>query len=103
MSSTKQVTTSTLISSGYKSPVGRLTLVASAQGLRAILWPNDDPRRVPGVADAKKGSNPIIESTTHQLDEYFAGTRHEFDVPLDAVGTEFQHSVWQVLRSISYG
>ena len=91
------------MSSGYKSPIGRLTLVASAQGLRAILWPNDDPRRVPGVADAKKGSNPVIESTIRQLDEYFAGTRHEFDVPLDAVGTEFQHSVWQVLRSIPYG
>lgn len=93
----------TLISSGYKSPVGRLTLVASDQGLRAILWPNDDPRRVPGVADAKKGSNSVIESTTQQLDEYFAGTRHDFDVPLDAVGTEFQQSVWQVLRSIPYG
>jgi methylated-DNA-[protein]-cysteine S-methyltransferase len=58
---------------------------------------------VPGVADAKKGSNSVIESTTQQLDEYFAGTRHEFDVPLDAVGTEFQQSVWQVLRSIPYG
>ena len=77
--------------------------MASAQGLRAILWPNDDPRRVPGVADAKKGSNSVIESTTQQLDEYFAGTRHDFAVPLDAVGTEFQHSVWQVLRSIPYG
>jgi methylated-DNA-[protein]-cysteine S-methyltransferase len=80
-----------------------LTLVASAQGLRAILWPNDDPRRVPGVADAKKGTNSVIETTAQQLDEYFAGTRHEFDVPLDAEGTEFQQSVWQVLRSIPYG
>ena len=77
--------------------------MASAQGLRAILWPNDDPRRVPAVADAKKGSNSVIESTTQQLDEYFAGTRHEFDVPLDVVGTEFQYSVWQVLQSIPYG
>jgi methylated-DNA-[protein]-cysteine S-methyltransferase len=80
-----------------------LTLVASAQGLRAILWPNDDPRRVPGVADAKKGSSPIIEVTIGQLDGYFAGTRHEFDVPLDPEGTEFQQSVWQVLRTIPYG
>jgi len=91
------------MSSSYKSPVGRLTLVASARGLRAILWPNDDPRRVPGVADAKKGTSPIIEATIGQLDEYFAGTRHEFDLPLDPEGTEFQHRVWQVLRSIPYG
>ncbi len=77
--------------------------MASAQGLRAILWPNDDPRRVPGVADAKKGTSPIIEVTIGQLDGYFAGTRHEFDVPLDPEGTEFQQSVWQVLRTIPYG
>jgi methylated-DNA-[protein]-cysteine S-methyltransferase len=55
------------------------------------------------VADAKKGTNSVIETTAQQLDEYFAGTRHEFDVPLDAEGTEFQQSVWQVLRSIPYG
>ena len=55
------------------------------------------------MADAKKGTNSVIETTAQQLDEYFAGTRHEFDVPLDAEGTEFQQSVWQVLRSIPYG
>jgi methylated-DNA-[protein]-cysteine S-methyltransferase len=97
------LTTSTLISSSYKSPVGRLTLVASAQGLRAILWPNDDPRRVPGVTDAKKGTNSVLRAAAEQLDEYFAGTRHEFDLPLDPDGTDFQLSVWQVLRSIPYG
>lgn len=89
--------------SSYKSPIGRLTLVASELGLRAILWPNNDLRRVPGFAGAKKGMNSAIETAIRQLDEYFAGTRHEFDVPLDSVGTEFQHSVWQVLRSIPYG
>ena len=94
---------SVVTSSSYKSPVGRLTLVASDLGLRAILWPNDDPRRVPGLADAKKGTSPIIEATIGQLDGYFAGTRHEFDLPLDPEGTEFQQSVWQVLRSIPYG
>jgi len=97
------LTNAALTSSIYKSPVGRLTLVASDVGLRAILWPNDDPRRVPGIAEAKKGTNLVIESTIRQLNEYFAGTRHDFDVPLDAVGTEFQHRVWRVLRSIPYG
>jgi methylated-DNA-[protein]-cysteine S-methyltransferase len=38
-----------------------------------------------------------------QLDEYFAGRRREFDLPLDPVGTEFQRSAWNVLRTIPYG
>ena len=92
-----------LISSSYKSPVGRLLLVASDEGLRAVLWPNDDPRRVPGASEARRGSHPILEITARQLDEYFSGQRHDFDIPLDPAGTDFQKSVWQVLRSIPYG
>ena len=35
--------------------------------------------------------------------EYFAGERHEFDLPLHAAGTEFQRQVWAALREIPYG
>jgi methylated-DNA-[protein]-cysteine S-methyltransferase len=38
-----------------------------------------------------------------QLQEYFAGNRRDFDLPLDPVGTEFQQQVWHVLRTIPYG
>ena len=38
-----------------------------------------------------------------QLDDYFAGDRQDFDVPLDPVGTEFQRSAWEALRTIGYG
>jgi len=41
--------------------------------------------------------------TREQLEEYFAGRRQEFDLPLDPRGTEFQRRVWQRLRSIAYG
>jgi methylated-DNA-[protein]-cysteine S-methyltransferase len=38
-----------------------------------------------------------------QLDEYFAGARTEFDVPMTLVGTPFQRTVWAALREIPYG
>jgi methylated-DNA-[protein]-cysteine S-methyltransferase len=94
---------STLIRSIYKSPVGRLNVVASETGLRAILWPTDDAARVPSVAGARTGRNAVIDRTAAQLDEYFAGQRREFDLPLEPEGTPFQLAVWKVLRTIPYG
>jgi methylated-DNA-[protein]-cysteine S-methyltransferase len=44
----------------------------------------------------------LIE-TRRQLQEYFAGQRNVFDLPLDFAGTEFQKKVWQALLSIPYG
>ncbi|HHY13525.1 MAG TPA: methylated-DNA--[protein]-cysteine S-methyltransferase [Thermoanaerobacterales bacterium] len=38
-----------------------------------------------------------------QLDEYFNGSRTKFDLPMNLVGTEFQKSVWNVLKDIPYG
>ena len=45
----------------------------------------------------------MIVATVAQLDEYFAGEREEFDLPLDPVGTDFQQSAWMALRTIPYG
>lgn len=92
-----------LFSSVVDSPVGALTIVASDTGVRAVLWPDDDPQRV-RVADALDDpTHPVIAAAASQLDEYFAGTRTTFDVPLDPVGTEFQRSAWEALLTIPYG
>ncbi len=45
----------------------------------------------------------ILCAVCVQLDEYFAGTRRKFDVPIGYRGTPFQESVWQALRTIPYG
>ena len=45
----------------------------------------------------------MLERTRQQLEEYFAGTRRDFDLPLDPRGTEFQRRVWQRLLQIDYG
>jgi len=86
-----------------KSPVGALKLVASDRGLAAILWENDNPKRVRLNIVGEDRSHPTLLETERQLAEYFAGTRKNFTVALDFAGTEFQKKVWQALLAIPFG
>lgn len=47
--------------------------------------------------------NPVLLETKRQLHEYFAGSRHRFELELDFTGTDFQKSVWQALLTIPFG
>lgn len=85
------------------SPVGKLKLVASDNGLAAILWENDREDRVPLGAMTEQPDHPVLVETRRQLSEYFAGERTSFDLPLDFRGTDFQKSVWAALLRIPFG
>jgi methylated-DNA-[protein]-cysteine S-methyltransferase len=86
------------------SPVGPLRLIASDDGLRAILWGAEDAERIASIDDDMvEERTPLLDEAAKQLGEYFAGTRRDFDLPLDPAGTDFQKSAWMVLRSIPYG
>lgn len=50
-----------------------------------------------------KGISVLAQETMRQLDEYFAGQRQKFDLPLQFIGSEFQKRVWQSLLTIPYG
>jgi len=78
----------------YDSPLGVFTLRATDKGLAGLSFhPHGDG-----------GGDPaILAAATRQLDEYFAGERTAFDLPLDLTGTEFQQAVWAQLRQIPYG
>jgi methylated-DNA-[protein]-cysteine S-methyltransferase len=86
------------------SPFGPLTIVGSTAGLRAILWPGDDPARagLDGV-QFQSGSVDSLDEAASQLDDYFAGTRTVFDLPFDLHGTAFQLAAWRALAEIPYG
>lgn len=81
----------------YTMPLGRLTIVASENGLTQILF---GPQVIEGVA---KRPSALTNTAATQLQEYFAGKRHVFDLPLDPKGTEFQLKVWEELKKIPYG
>jgi methylated-DNA-[protein]-cysteine S-methyltransferase len=84
-------------------PVGPLKLVASNQGLAAILWEKEDPRRVRLSIVARDENHPILLDAERQLKEYFSGRRTAFDPNLDFAGTEFQKKVWRALLTIPFG
>ncbi len=85
------------------SLVGNLTLVASDKGLAAILWEHEKANRVPLQEMQEEPQNPLLQDTMRQLQEYFAGTRKSFSIPLDFQGTDFQKKVWNALLTIPYG
>ena len=85
------------------SAVGKLKLIASDEGLVAVLWENDSPRRVRLSESLEHESHPTLVETERQLGEYFAGKRNNFSLRLDMRGTPFQKDVWEALRAIPYG
>ena len=78
-----------------ESPIGNLKLVASDQGLVAILWEQDNPRRVRLDGLVENAEQPILKQTEAELRKYFSGKRTEFTVPLDMRGTPFQNRFWR--------
>jgi O-6-methylguanine DNA methyltransferase len=97
------------------SPVGRLLIGASATAVHLLEFtdPDDEQarmdlarRRFPSDATASSASNAaagLLARTRRQLDEYFAGRRKVFDLPLRYSGSPFQERVWAGLLTIGYG
>jgi methylated-DNA-[protein]-cysteine S-methyltransferase len=85
------------------SPYGKLKLVASDKGLAAVLWENDDPRRVRLGPTKPDPDNRFIKQAETQLKAYFSGKLKKFTVRLDFKGTDFQKSVWAALLTIPFG
>ncbi len=80
----------------YAMPLGRLTIAANDRGITRIAFgdvPLESPRR----------PSALTNTAATQLQEYFAGKRRAFDVPIDLQGSPFQLEVWNRLSAIPYG
>ncbi|MFB9310421.1 methylated-DNA-[protein]-cysteine S-methyltransferase [Agromyces hippuratus] len=82
------------------SPIGRLELVADDEAVTSLsiesggVLPHDD---------APERPNDVLRAAREQLDEYFAGQRLDFDVPVRLTGTPFQQAVWAELERLRWG
>ena len=81
----------------FASPVGRLALEADGEALTGVRWAGTGERASRGAPA------PVLAEARRQLERYFAGRLRAFDLPLAARGTDFQHSVWKMMREIPYG
>jgi methylated-DNA-[protein]-cysteine S-methyltransferase len=81
------------------SPVGELLLVGDETALRGLHFPN---HRYPLRRDYRSACEPFT-GVREQLEQYFAGERREFDLPLELDGPAFHRRVWEALLTIPYG
>ena len=83
------------------TPFGELLLAGEEDALSMIGFPKGSMRRDP-EPDWIYNEKPLAEAR-RQLQEYFAGERKAFNLPLHLSGTEFQVSVLEALQKIPYG
>ena len=77
-----------------ETPIGRILLEADENGVCALRF-----HACKAVSDA----HPVLDMAELELNEYFAGRRRRFSVPLSIHGTDFQKKVWRALTEIPYG
>ncbi len=87
----------------WESPLGRVVLAASATGLCGVWFAGQ--KHAPSTAAwPRDDQHPLLRRTIDELNEFFAGQRRLFELPLDlGAGTAFQRSVWRILQRIPAG
>lgn len=94
----------------YESPCGTMTLGSFGDKLCLCKWHTDKHgelacRRLKRILNAclEEDTSGVIEKAAAQLNEFFAGRRRVFDVPLLLIGTDFQKTVWGELMNVPFG
>ena len=105
--------TDVLSAAQLSSPLGPMLAVAGDNGIVMLDFMGKSNfesaiERLKGRLKSQQygivpGDNPNLTLLEEQLEEYFAGARHDFTVPLDPHGTDFERTVWRFLQKIPYG
>ncbi len=86
-----------------KTLVGDIAIVETAGFITHLLFSTEVKlNEMVGKSHIVR-ETPLIKKTQQQLDEYFSGTRKDFEIPLKPLGSEFQEKVWEALKGIPYG
>ena len=85
------------------TPLGPMVLAACPDGLCGAWF--EGQAHFDGIRDDWREDRhaPPLSEAARQLDEWFAGTRTAFDLPLAPRGTPFQHAVWREIATIAFG
>ena len=87
-----------------EAPFGVLTVVGSDLGIRYVMFNNDaHPKPLERLHISDSEIHESVNDAMNQLEEYFDGSRRDFELPLDLQGTEFQVAAWNALAEIPYG
>ena len=87
------------ITKTIESPVGRLSITEAGGVVVRVSWTDHQT----GDLGARPGETPLLARAAAQLDQYFAGERRDFDVPLNPASTPFQRRVWIEMARIPFG
>jgi len=82
------------------SPIGRIELGSDGDAVTSLTIERDGHLPWEMVPE---DTVPVLDTAARQLEEYFAGSRTSFDVPVTLPGTEFQRGVWRQLQQIGFG
>jgi methylated-DNA-[protein]-cysteine S-methyltransferase len=87
------------------SPIGPLTLVRDDDGITGLYYPGHwtQPDQMTFGPRVEPGQDPGFDEAIAQLNQYFAGERTDFDLPLNPHGSDRARQVWQLLAEIPYG
>ena len=86
--------------------LGDLLLVAHGEALAGVYFPGHwypPSREFCGASLPSDQPDQVLDAAATQLDEYLAGTRRSFELPIVTAGDSFSESVWALLRDIPYG
>ncbi|MGM9926074.1 MAG: methylated-DNA--[protein]-cysteine S-methyltransferase [Bacillus sp. (in: firmicutes)] len=82
----------------YETAIGKVGIAEDGQGITNVYFPEETP-----AEDLKEFETELLQEASQQLQDYFAGKRKDFTVPLSPTGTEFMQNVWKALTAIPYG
>ena len=82
------------------SPIGRIEVVGNGEAIVSLAIERDGSLPWDGVPEQ---GDPVLDRAVAQLQEYFAGHRRDFDLPLSLAGTAFQLAVWEQIAELDFG
>ncbi|WP_346839359.1 methylated-DNA--[protein]-cysteine S-methyltransferase [Microbulbifer sp. SAOS-129_SWC] len=86
----------------YSTRFGDIGIAADERALVALEFQRED-HALRIAPEWQRGATALTDAAAQQLQQYFAGERRQFDLPLAPPGTDFQRRVWDALLQIPYG